>query len=152
MIGPPITMSIDIPKPPVGIFVGMATKVGDRIREVREHLGLKPSEFARRIGISQPSLWDLEHGETKHPAAETLHRMHERLRVNPDYIMRGRGNKFIEHIEEQLEEQTLLSMFRELEADKRDAVMTMIKALRRAQPGNSPNDPFKQDPPEGGTQ
>jgi transcriptional regulator with XRE-family HTH domain len=67
----------------------MATTLGERIKQVREELRLKPAEFAREIGVKQPSLWDLENGETKNPSAETLQRMKERYGVSPDYIMRA---------------------------------------------------------------
>lgn len=33
----------------------MATTVGERIKQVREELGLKPVEFAREIGAPSPN-------------------------------------------------------------------------------------------------
>jgi transcriptional regulator with XRE-family HTH domain len=120
----------------------MATTLGERIKQVREELGLKPVEFAREIGVKQPSLWDLENGETKNPSAETLQRMKERYGVSPDYIMRARGPKFLDKIEAQLEEQTILAMLRELDEENRAKAIDLIKMMRRAQGGGpSPNDP-----------
>jgi DNA-binding XRE family transcriptional regulator len=89
IIGTPKILSIAVPKPYIGTLIGMATTLGERIKQVREELRLKPAEFAREIGVKQPSLWDLENGETKNPSAETLQRMKERYGVSPDYIMRA---------------------------------------------------------------
>lgn len=131
-----------------GTLIGMPTTVGERIKEAREALKVSPAEFAREIGIKQPTLWDLENGETKNPAAETLQRMHERYGINRDYIMRGRGPKILESIERKLENETLLSMLEEMEHSDREALLAMAKALHRKRGKPGPNDPFQTDPPK----
>lgn len=145
-------MSIAAPKLPFGRLLGMATTVGERIRLAREELQLKPSAFARGIGMKQPSLWDLENGETKNPSAESLQRMKEAYGINPDYIMRERGPKFLANIERHLEAQTLMSMIDELDDENRKRALDLIRMMRRAQGGgSSPNDPFEKDPPKAGS-
>lgn len=129
----------------------MATTIGERIRAAREAKGLSQAELARRLGIRGPSLNNLESGESGKPSAETLLRMRDEG-INPDYIMRGRGPKLLEAIERKLENETLMSMIDELDAAGRQAVLTMVKALRRNSGKPSGNDPFGFDPPEGGTQ
>ncbi len=134
--------------PLVGRLVGMASTVGERIREVRKGLGLKPAEFARKIGVKPPSVSQLESGDSKAPAAETLLRMRD-VGINPDYIMRGKGPKFLspEEIEQTLRKQTLWSMLDELDADETGVVEDVVKGIIRRKKGSSPNDPFKKDAP-----
>ena len=130
------------------------TTVGERVKEVREQLGLKPVAFAKGLGISQPTLWDLENGETKKPSSETMQRMRERYGINPDYIMRGKGPKIVDDIERKLRVETLMSMIEEVDDEMRDTVEDMLKGWIRRKKGSSPNDPFKKDTPgdKGGTQ
>jgi hypothetical protein len=54
IIGTPKILSIAVPKPYIGTLIGMATTLGERIKQVREELRLKPAEFAREIGVKQP--------------------------------------------------------------------------------------------------
>lgn len=48
---------------------------GKRIKTLREAAGLSVAELARRIGVRQPSLWELENGASKAPKASTLLRL-----------------------------------------------------------------------------
>ena len=45
---------------------------GRKIAELRDALGLKQAELARLAGISQPTLWAIEHQMTKKPEADTM--------------------------------------------------------------------------------
>lgn len=131
----------------------MTTTVGERVKEVREELGLKPSAFAKGLGISQPTLWDIENGQTKKPSAETMQRMRERYGVNPDYIMRAKGPKLLDDIERKLKAETLWSMIGELDEGEQEMVEDVVKGIIRRKKASSPNDPFKKDAPgQEGTQ
>lgn len=86
-------LSIGIPSIRLPTLVGMATTIGERIRIAREALGYtdqkrKRTAFAKLIGISAPSLHDLESGESDAPSAQTLMRM-EAKGINPRFIMYG---------------------------------------------------------------
>lgn len=139
-------MSIGNPKH-VGIIVlGMATKIGERIIAARKGRRLSQAEFARRLRIKQPSLSQLESGESGAPSSETLQRMKEQG-INPDFIMRGKGPTYLDQIEKQLRDQTLMTMISELDPEELAAVTDFVKLLIRRKPGSSPSDPFKEDPP-----
>lgn len=43
-----------------------------KIIDLRKKIGLNQSELARKSGLSAPSIWALERGETKLPKYETL--------------------------------------------------------------------------------
>lgn len=113
----------------------------------------RKAEFARLIGIKPPSLHGIESGETKSWGAKTIIGL-IRLGVNLRYIEEGKGemrhtNRGIEH---QLKHETLGSMLDELDEGETDIVTDMVKAMIRRKKKPSPNDPFKLDPPGGGTQ
>jgi DNA-binding Xre family transcriptional regulator len=58
----------------------LATRVGRRIRERREELGLSLRDLEKRTGIAYPNLSNLERG-VHDPKLETLHRIAKGLEV-----------------------------------------------------------------------
>lgn len=58
-----------------------------KIISLREQIGLNQSELARKAGLSAPSLWALERGETKMPKYETLAAVASALGVPLQAIM-----------------------------------------------------------------
>lgn len=127
----------------------MATSVGERLRETREAIQLKEGEkkpnrakFARELKMTAASLSDLESGESKLPSSETLLKIRDRG-INPDYVMRGKGPRFIDHVERHLNKQTILGMMDELDEDEQKAVIDVAAAIIKRKPGTSPQEPFK---------
>jgi transcriptional regulator with XRE-family HTH domain len=127
--------------------------VGERLLICRNATGLSKAEVARKLGIAQSSVGELETGRSKKPAADTLLDMRDRLGYNPDYVIRGKGMPLLPNFEELAKEQALILIFRELRPELRDEAVRAVQGLRRAQGGASSNDPFPRDPPRGdGTQ
>lgn len=87
--------------------------VGKRIRKLRKDRGLSQKALAEAVGIKQPSLADIESGESKGPAALTLIRMAKLFEVDAEHLLTGKGPKHpagaLTH-----EESELLLMFRSL--------------------------------------
>lgn len=108
---------------------------------------MSAAELARAIGIKQPSLWEIENGETKSLKADTLMRLSAALRTNPVFLWSGRGNP-LEQIDPNLEEAEVVATFRRLTPANRAAWLTVAAALLRAQPAPSPtrDDPFPVAP------
>ena len=68
--------------------------IGQRIRETRIKRGYtNATAFARMIGITQASLWNLEIGKTQIPKGSTLMRIAGGLRVSQRWLMNGQGPK-----------------------------------------------------------
>ncbi len=70
----------------------MAAKLGDRIRQVREHYGMSQAELARRIGISKNSMNLIEANKTPDPAASKVRAVADVLHVSTDYLL-GRSDE-----------------------------------------------------------
>ena len=68
-------------------------KVGERLKCVREELNLMQKEFAKELGISAPSLSEIETGRNR-PGIELLAKLAERFNVNLYYILLGKGEIF----------------------------------------------------------
>ena len=123
--------------------------IGERTIEAREALGLTQAEFSRRLGIKAPSMRAIESGKTKAPASTTLLRM-KACGINPEYIMNGREPLLLAEIERTIDERTLLATFREMNSEQREAILGIVRQMRRRNPPGS-TDPFGFDPPEGNT-
>lgn len=56
-------------------------KLGQYIRKIREEKGFSTRELARRSGVSQPYLSQLENGKTNNPSIEVLKKLAKGLDV-----------------------------------------------------------------------
>ena len=65
----------------------------DRIKELRNAVGLTQTEFATRIGISRSALTKLEAG-TSEPAGPTIKLMVREFGVNEEWLREGTGEMF----------------------------------------------------------
>lgn len=71
-------------------------KVGERLKWVRDHLGLSGVEFGTRIGLSQSKIADLERGKTK-LSLEVMSLLEREYGISRDWLTGGIGewSKFI---------------------------------------------------------
>jgi transcriptional regulator with XRE-family HTH domain len=58
--------------------------LGQRLRELRERLGLSLYELDRRSGIPRSRLLRLENGTTRQPTPDTMNRLAVALEVDPE--------------------------------------------------------------------
>ena len=61
---------------------------GDRIKDQRERKGWSQSELARRAGVGQPLISDLERGVRKSATLDTLAKLARELTCTVDYLLR----------------------------------------------------------------
>jgi SOS-response transcriptional repressor LexA len=72
----------------------MDMTIGDRFKCVREELGLKQSELARKLSINPSLISDIERGD-KEPSKKVLTALILTYRVNANWILTEQGNVFI---------------------------------------------------------
>src|SRR3972149_226148 len=60
--------------------------LGDKIRELREELGLTQGQLANDASVSQGYLSQLEKGDVKNPSAGVLLRVAQAMQVEPDEL------------------------------------------------------------------
>ncbi len=66
-------------------------KLGDRIRELRERIGLTQGQLAGGSSVSQGYLSQLENGEVKNPSAAVLLRVAQAMRIDADELFEAAG-------------------------------------------------------------
>src|SRR3990172_530009 len=66
-------------------------KLGDRIKQLRDELGLTQGQLAGGSSVSQGYLSQLENGEVKNPSAAVLLRVAQAMRIDPDELFEAAG-------------------------------------------------------------
>ena len=61
-------------------------QLGQRIKQIRESLGLSQQALAEKLGISRPSISQIENGERK-VSAEELKKLSETFNVSTDALL-----------------------------------------------------------------
>jgi transcriptional regulator with XRE-family HTH domain len=69
--------------------------IGERIQSIRKRLDLKQKEFAEELGISGPSLSEVEAGNAR-PTIEIYYHLTGKFNVSQDYLFMGNGSMFLE--------------------------------------------------------
>lgn len=64
--------------------------IGDRIKQVRQHLHLNQKKFADAVGISQGNLSDIERGKFS-PSVETIISVSRYSNISTDWLLKGTG-------------------------------------------------------------
>lgn len=72
---------------------GKGSHIGDRIRSVRIHLGMRQAEFCTHIKISTPSLSEIENHKYS-PSLDTIQRIVNDFKVSLSYLVFGEGDMF----------------------------------------------------------
>ncbi|MFQ6019562.1 MAG: helix-turn-helix domain-containing protein [Dehalococcoidia bacterium] len=66
-------------------------KLGDKIRELREVIGITQGQLAEHAAVSQGYLSQLENGDVKNPSAAVLLRVAQAMHVEPDDLFEAAG-------------------------------------------------------------
>ncbi len=65
----------------------MATRLGEKLRELRKERGLTLEKLAELAGLSKSYLWELENRESQRPSAEKLTALADALGVANTYFL-----------------------------------------------------------------
>ncbi|MCX6578620.1 MAG: helix-turn-helix transcriptional regulator [Candidatus Aminicenantes bacterium] len=69
-------------------------EVGTRIKQIRTALHFQQKEFAVRVGVSGPTLSEIENGKYK-PGFDFLEKLSQDFEVNLHYVFFGEGEMFL---------------------------------------------------------
>src|SRR3989442_1716209 len=65
--------------------------LGNKIRELRDELGMSQAQLSSHAGLSQGYLSQLENDEAQHPSAAVIFRLAQALHVDPRSLMQAAG-------------------------------------------------------------
>lgn len=65
----------------------MATRLGEKLRDLRKQRGLTLEKLADMAGLSKSYLWELENRESQRPSAEKLTALADALGVGTSFFL-----------------------------------------------------------------
>lgn len=105
-------------------------QLSDRVKLARKMVKLSQVELAKKAGIAQPSVHDIESGKTKSLRSSTLMRMAEALGQTPEWLAGGIGTPSEPPPPRySKDEQSLLEGFCKLSVVEKKIVVRMVRAL-----------------------
>lgn len=103
--------------------------IGDRLRWALEHRQVKQLHLAQKLGINQSTISNIVTDSSRSPSAVTLLQLADELRMDPHWLMTGKGEPFnwapITH-PEQVE---IINAWRDMDPAGRAALLGMARAL-----------------------
>ena len=109
--------------------------LGDRIRGLRDELGLTQGQLAHTASLSQGYLSQLEKGDVKNPSAAVLLRIARATRVDPDELFEAAGYPTVRTLRqiyrsyESTIEPDLLSYLGRLPRDRQRRLLQLLEAI-----------------------
>jgi transcriptional regulator with XRE-family HTH domain len=70
--------------------------INDRIKHVRTALKMNQTDFAKKLGVTQPSLSDIEKGKTENIDSRNIKLICTEFNVNENWLRTGEGSMFNE--------------------------------------------------------
>jgi transcriptional regulator with XRE-family HTH domain len=120
----------------------LMSDIGKRVRALRKALGFTQVQLAKRVGVSQSAVSDIERGDTTYVLGPTLSSLAAALRTNTDWLMSGNGSA-APVIQTDDSESELLAMFRAMDAQSRAALLTVARSMYKGSDfGPSVIDPY----------
>lgn len=108
--------------------------LGERIRALRVAARKSQPALAAEVGISQPSLHNIESGKTRTIRGATLAGLCRALNVSPEVLL---GSKRSVSQEQVLHEAEMMALWRSLSEENRSHVLAVSRALA-SKPGRPP--------------
>ena len=111
--------------------------IGERLRELREHVGFSQDKVAKIIGVSRPAYVNYENGKSK--PTRKLKELAKLFNVTVDYILGESADDILTRVPMVAEEREqyivnkdehdFVQACRKLSPDKRQAVLTLMKSM-----------------------
>lgn len=104
----------------------MATRLGDKIRELRKAKKLTLEALAAQAGFSKSYLWELENRESQRPSAEKLLALADALGVSSTYLVEDD----IQAPEERHLDEAFYRNYKKLDAPAKAQLRKILDALK----------------------
>jgi transcriptional regulator with XRE-family HTH domain len=103
--------------------------IGIRLRHARKLRGMTQVKLAQSIGVKQASVSQVETGESRSLRGNTLVAIAKALRVNPEWLMHGKGTMERKDVPLSDEAVVLAQAWQRLAPELRDKIADMIFAM-----------------------
>tara|TARA_R110001583_G_scaffold25160_2_gene91289 strand:- start:2647 stop:2967 length:321 start_codon:yes stop_codon:yes gene_type:complete len=105
----------------------MASRLGEKIRELRKKRGLTLDKLAKEANLSKSYLWELENRESQRPSAEKLSFLADALRVSTDYFL----NDDAREPEEKHLDEAFFRGYKSLNGPEKEQLRKILEAFKK---------------------
>jgi len=111
--------------------------LGDRIRQLREEIGLTQGQLASGSSVSQGYLSQLENGEVKNPSAAVLLRVAQSMHIDADELFEAAGYPTVRTLRQLYEgyestvDADLLHFLADLPRDRQRRLLSLLEGVER---------------------
>lgn len=114
----------------VSSIMASLNTIGDRVRFIMEARGMKQTEVAMKIGLTQAAISNIVTDFSRKPSAPTLLKLAAALQASPYWIITGEGSPFEITTIGRDDERQLIDTYRDLDAQGKAAALKAIRAIR----------------------
>ncbi|OPA72794.1 transcriptional regulator [Paenibacillus selenitireducens] len=104
----------------------------ERIKTLREHLGLSQREFGEKLGVSRDVISNLEYNRVQ-PKELLLKHICELYSVHDKWLQTGEGDMFVEGKRQNKKLDEAITIFENLHPDFQDYALEQLKKLSELQ-------------------
>lgn len=119
------------PKRPPNTQTFAAMSIGDRLRYLREVKEMHQGQLAKRIGLTQAAISNLETDTSRKPSAPTLLKIARELDCNPQWILDGEGDPFNSKPVTSDSKVRLMWLFDQMDDNAKQALLAAAQAMVR---------------------
>lgn len=122
-----ITQKQRLPKPSEKMMAGMT--IGERLRWLIEVHETTQTALAEETGLTQSAISNLVTDSSRKPSAPSLLRIAKALRVNPQWILDGKGDPWSWRPIENAAQVELLDLWDQMTPESRQALLATAKQM-----------------------
>jgi transcriptional regulator with XRE-family HTH domain len=104
----------------------MATRLGEKIRELRKGKKLTLEALAGQAGLSKSYLWELENRESQRPSAEKLTSLADALGVTANFLIEDD----VQSPEEHHRDEAFYRNYKKLDSAAKERLRKILDALK----------------------
>lgn len=105
----------------------MATRLGEKLRELRKERGMTLEKLADKAGLSKSYLWELENRESQRPSAEKLTALADVLGVAAAYFF----EEDVRAPEERHLDEAFFRGYQKLDPDAKEQLRKILTAFKK---------------------
>jgi transcriptional regulator with XRE-family HTH domain len=106
----------------------MATRLGEKLRELRKKRELTLEKLAEEAGLSKSYLWELENRESQRPSAEKLSALADALGVAAAYFI----EEDVRVPEERHLDEAFYRNYRKLDPEAKEQLRKILTTFKRS--------------------
>ena len=106
----------------------MATRLGEKLRELRKQRGLTLDKLAELAGLSKSYLWELANRESQRPSAEKLTALADALGVAASYFL----EEDVRAPEERHLDEAFFRGYQKLEPDAKEQLRKILDTVKKS--------------------